>query len=519
MTGLIGEWLDSVPVLYISGQVKYETTIESCKDLKLRQLGDQEINIVDIVSPVTKYAKMVTDPRDIKKIIDEAVYHAITGRPGPVWIDIPLDIQGSMIEESRCHLFEKPKTKKAIIKKEIKTLVGRLKNAKRPVIIAGNGIRISGAVKEFRKMAKKLKIPVVTSFLGCDILPSDSKYFAGRIGTIGNRYGNFAVQNSDLIIAIGTRNNIRQLSYNWKWFGREAFKVVVDLDGAELRKPTLRPDLPIMCDAGIFIREFSKNIKNLQNCDYSSWLKWIVGRREQYPVVLQEYKNVSKGLNPYYIFDKINDFLRSDDIVVTANSTPSIVFYQLGAVKKNLRVLWNSGCAAMGYALPCAIGAAIAGKNRRVICFEGDGSLQMNIQELQTVFHHKLPIILFILDNKGYVSIKQTQNSFFGGRLVGSDKNSGVSFPDFSKVARAYGLPVISISGSSNLSGKLAKVFSKKYPVIVHVKLKDNYIFSPKVSSEKKSDGRIVSKPLEDMYPFLSRKEFLKNMIIKPVKE
>lgn len=520
LTGVIGQWLDSVPVLYLSGQVKFETTILSHPNLKLRQLGDQEINIVDIVKPVTKFSAMIIDAKDVKKKLYKAIYLATHGRPGPVWIDIPLNIQGALINENELYEadFFDDKTEK--IDKKIQDVKNLLKHSKRPIIIAGHGIRISGAVNDFLNLVKFTKIPVVTSFLGCDIIPSDNPYFIGRIGTIGNRPGNFALQNSDLLICIGTRNNIRQISYNWDWYAREAKKIVVDIDQAELKKTTIKPDIAICSDAKIFIKKLNKAIKNIKLPNWNDWHKWNIKRKNKYPAYLAEYKKPKNFVHPYYLLHELTQLLRKNDIVVTANATPSVVYYQLGIVKLNQRVIWNSGCASMGYGLPSAIGCAFASKKmRNIICLEGDGSLQMNIQELQTMKHHNLPIKLFIFDNNCYISIKQTQTALFERNFVGIDSKSGISFPNFTKVVKAYDLPVIVIDSHKNLIKKLKMVLSSKGPMVCHVKLTNNYFFSPKTSSKKMPDGKIVSKPLEDMYPFLERKEFLKNMIIPTINE
>lgn len=522
LTGLIGQWLDSVPVLYISGQVKFETTIASCPELKLRQLGDQEINIIDIVKPVTKFAAMVTNPYSIQEVLNKAVYIATNGRQGPVWIDIPLNVQGALIDEkeslNKNTIF--PKIDFKIPDLRLNEVITLLKNSERPVLIAGNGIRSSDAVEFFLELINVLKIPVVTSFLGCDLINTDHPYFIGRLGTIGNRPGNFAVQNADLIICIGTRNNIRQTSYSWKYFARSAKKIIVDIDPEELKKQTVIPDVPICSDAKIFIRKLLVEISDFSLPDWSWWHQWNLERKKRYSAYLTEYEALSIKVHPYHFVFELTKLLKEGDIIVTANATPSIVYHQLGIIKTNQRVLWNSGCAAMGYGLPAAIGASFgSAKMNNVICLEGEGSLQMNVQELQTVLYHQLPIKLFVLDNQCYLSIKQSQSTMFDKNIVGSDLRSGVSFPDFTKIAEAYGLKVVIIDSHNNLEEKIVSVLNTKGPIVCHVKLTDQYIFAPKTSSEKKPDGRIISKPLEDMFPFLDRTEFLENMIVEPMEE
>ncbi|MEG1909347.1 MAG: thiamine pyrophosphate-binding protein [Bacteroidales bacterium] len=520
LTGVIGQWLDTVPVLYISGQVKYETTTASCSNLNLRQLGDQEINIVDIVKPVTKYASMVTNPLEIKQKLDEAIYWANEGRKGPVWLDIPLNVQGATIDTENLIEFVPPLKETLPFETELQDLIDSIEKSERPVIIAGNGIRVAGAADDFLHLLAHYKIPVVSSFLACDLIPSDHPLYIGRLGTIGNRPGNFAVQNSDLLICIGTRNNIRQISYNWKAFAREAKKVVIDIDPAELKKPTLQIDLPIVADAKLFIQKWIQKAELLVPKDFSQWIQWNQERKTKYSAFLPEYKTVKEGVHPYYLLFELTKLLKENDIVVTGNATPSIVYFQLGEIKKNQRVLWNSGCAAMGYDLPAAIGAAFASNGKReVICLAGDGSLQMNIQELQTLVQHQLPIKLFVLDNQGYISIKQTQENFFQGRLTACGTSSGVSFPDFAKLAEAYGLPTLVIDQHEGLSQKLQNVLHTSGPIVCHVKLRTDYKFLPKTASVQKADGSMVSRPLEDMYPFLDREEFLQNLLIHPLNE
>jgi len=520
LTGLIGQWLDSVPVLYISGQVKFETTIESCPDLNLRQLGDQEINIVDIVKPVTKFSTMIIDPLKTKEVFSLAIHEATNGRPGPVWIDIPLNVQGAMVEEHELEAGEsiKPAPIQDTPDLQLARVIESLKTANRPVIIAGNGIRCANAVIEFRKLIQQLKIPTVTSFLGFDLLESDNPFFVGRIGTIGTRAGNFAIQNSDLILCLGTRNNIRQISYNWEYYARNAKKIIVDIDPAELMKPTITPDIAICADARLFLCELLNGLTNVSLPNWTDWLIWTMARKAKYSAYLPKYSVLTEKVHPYHFLFELSKALSEGDIIVTANATPSIVYHQLGVVKPRQRVLWNSGCASMGYSLPAAIGASFGSdRMRNVICLEGDGSLQMNIQELQTLKHHNLPVKLFILDNQCYISIKQTQSSMFNKHYVGTDMESGVSFPDFSKIGEAYGLPVVTIDSHESLHEKIDFVLHQDGPILCHVKVTNDYIFAPKTSSERKPDGRIVSKPLEDMFPFLSREEFLENMLVKPV--
>lgn len=522
LTGVIGQWLDSVPALYISGQVKRETTIESCREIGLRQLGDQEINIVDIVRPMTKFAAVVSKPEEVRFLLEKALYLASQGRPGPVWLDIPLDVQGSMVDEKEMVEFVPPiaGTQSAPDKQvsQVTNLIELMVKAERPVIIAGQGIRISGAKESFLQLVDRVGIPIVSTFSGMDIMSSDHSLFMGRIGTIGNRSGNFTLQNADLLISIGSRNNIRQVSYGWRSFARAALKVIVDIDPAELNKPTVRADVAIQADAGEFLVELGRQLNGVCLPNWQNWQKWCVALKKRYLAVLPEQRIASGLVNPYHFVETLTRHLDENAIVVAGNGTACVVLFQAAEVKAGQRYFWNSGCASMGYDLPAAIGACFAANGRDVVCLAGDGSLQMNIQELQTVAHHRLPIKLFVLNNNGYVSIRQTQEAFFNGRYAGCDSKSGVSFPDVTKLAAAYGLASTVIEQNNGLSEAVARVLAMPGPVVCEVRLTPDYRFEPKLTSEKKLDGKIVSKPLEDMYPFLDRDEFKNNMLIDELK-
>jgi acetolactate synthase-1/2/3 large subunit len=515
ITGVIGQWLDSVPVLYISGQVKRETTIASCPEIPLRQLGDQEINIIDIVTPVTKFAATINDPLETKYLLEKAINIANTGRPGPVWLDIPLDIQGSVVDENAMHPYVIKDEHKKIenLKSEMKDTIKLLKKSRRPVILAGYGIRISKAYDVFYDLVPKLGIPVLSTFNGFDLIDTDNSLYMGRIGTIGNRSGNFVLQNCDLLISIGSRNNIRQTGYNWDHYARNAKKIIVDIDKAELYKPTVRPDIAINEDAGEFINALSDESRSNLFPDWADWIGWCSERKTKYPPVTSELCKKQKTVNPYCFIKTLTETLVKDALVIAGNGTACVCLFQAGVVKKGQRYFWNSGCASMGYDLPAAIGASFARNKGEVICIAGDGSLQMNLQELQTVVHHQLPIKIFVLNNEGYASIRQTQDSFFGGNRVACNKESGVSFPEMSKIAAAYGIQSEIIDLNDSIQDKIENILAAQGPVICDVRLDPEYRFAPKSSSERKPDGRIISKPLEDMYPFLERDEFKSNML------
>ncbi|HEY5824303.1 MAG TPA: thiamine pyrophosphate-binding protein [Cyclobacteriaceae bacterium] len=515
LTGVSGQWTDSIPVLYLSGQVKFETTIAACPSIGLRQLGDQETDIVNVVRPIVKYSVMLVSAEDVRYELEKAIDIATTGRPGPVWIDVPLNIQGAMVDEHslKSYLTNDPTPKKPS-KNEIDSIIKRIKEAKRPVVLAGHGIRISGGVKDFIQFISSCNIPVVTTFNGMDVIGEDNPNYVGRFGTLGSRSGNFVVQNSDLLITIGTRNNIRQVSYNWQSFAKEAFKIIIDIDSAELKKPTLVPDMAICADAREVILALKNSLTDFSGY-HVDWLKWCNERKEKYPTVLPEYYKQDNKLHPYVFINKLSELLKDSDICVAGNGTACVAAFQAMKVKQGQRVFWNSGCATMGYDLPASIGASFANNKGSVICLAGDGSIQMNLQELQTIIHHQLPVKIFYLNNNGYVSQRQTQDSFFNGFRVGADPASGVSFPDIIKLGAAYGFQTFQIKGQNEMEDILPAVLSCNQPVICEVLLPDDYKFSPKLSSKKLDDGRMVSSPLEDLAPFLDREEFKSNLLIK----
>ncbi|MEK7633215.1 MAG: thiamine pyrophosphate-binding protein [Patescibacteria group bacterium] len=516
LTGLIGAWLDSIPMIFISGQVKRETIADYSK---LRQIGDQEINIIDMVKPVTKYAVTIFKEEEISYHMEKAVYLATHGRPGPVWINIPLDIQGAKIQKSLLKHFSQKEIEKTIInqkelKKEVEFIIEKIKKAKRPLLFVGNGVRLSGAQKELLNLISLLKIPVVTGFAGFDMISSSNPYFAGRPGTIGQRSGNFAVQNSDLLLVIGSKLNIRMIGYDFKSFARGAYKIMADIDKEEMSKPTLSIDKKILSDAKDFINEMIIQLKNYPiRLSIENWITKTKYWKKKYPTVLPQYWQ-EKKVNPYCFIDTLSKYLNKNDVIAVSNATAAICTYQAIRFPQGLRIINNSGCAAMGYGLPAAIGASVANKKGRTICLEGDGSIQMNVQEFQTIVHNKLPLKIFVYNNKGYVSIRLTQNGLFDGRLVASSEGSGVSCPDVIKIAKAYGIHTERIVSHKGMDQIVKKVLSYKGPVVCEIVVSPNMQFMPKSASMQLKDGSFVSRPLEDMAPFLSREELKDNMYI-----
>lgn len=518
ITGVYGAWTDSIPMLVISGQIRRET-IGAGK--KLRQLGDQEVNIIDIVKPITKYAVLIKDPLDIQYHLQKAVYLAKSGRPGPVWLDIPLDIQGSYIQENKQKKFN-PKelplqyeTEKEKLRKLLNKTIEKLQKAKRPVLIVGNGVRLSNASKELLDLIKLLKIPVITSFAGYDLVSNENPYYYGRMGILGQRAANFIVQNTDFLFSLGSRLPIRTIGYNTKSFARNAYKAVVDIDKEELKKNTLKIDMAINYDVKDVIKESIKllNRKNL-GLKIQDWIEYCKAINNKYPAVLPKYRAEKSHVNSYYFIEMFSKYLKSKDILAVSDGTALVCTYQALKLKQGLRVILNSGCAAMGYGLPAAVGACFANNKKSVICLEGDGSIQLNIQELQTIVHHKLPIKIFVYNNNGYVSIRLTQKGLFNSNFVASDPTSGLSCPDIIRIAKAYGIRTERIVNNAAVKAKVKRVLEYKGPIVCEVMLSPEHEFLPKSSAQKLPDGSLVSKPLEDMYPFLTKEELKENMII-----
>ncbi len=523
INGVFGAYTDSIPMLVISGQVKRETCLASYNLPDLRQLGDQEVDIIRMVKGVTKYAVLVSDPSSIRYHLEKAIFLAISGRPGPTWLDIPVDVQSSQVDERQLKGFNAageypPLQSPDALKKVCREVIQKIQSSERPVILAGSGVRHAHAEEIFDRVIHRLGIPVSTAWTH-DTIASDDPLFCGRQGSIGDRAGNFTVQNADLLLILGSRLCIRQVSYNWAAFARCAYKIQVDVDPAELNKPTVRPDLPVACD----LREFLEALDGeLDAAAYDAnrwteWLAWCQERRKKYPVVRPDLEAAKENgkINPYHFLNHLYRQLAADDVVVTGNATACVVSFQTAHLQKGQRLFSNSGSASMGHDLPAAVGAAVARNGKRVVCLAGDGSIQLNIQELQTIAHYQLPVKIFVLNNRGYVSIRQTQNNFFG-RLTGEGPNSGVSFPDIVRVADAYGIPACRIENGEDYA-RAAQLLAEPGPTLCEVMLDPAQTFEPRTSSRQLPDGRIVSAPLEDMYPFLDKDELLENLKIPPV--
>ena len=599
ITGVFGAWTDSIGMVVVSGQVKWETLIRS-SNMPMRQLGDQEVDIIKMVEGVTKYAVLVTDPQTIRYHVEKAIFLARTGRPGPVWLDIPIAVQSTPIEfdslkgfdpleegfaseklggvalmapaidadstavrgtgnnmisatpgmlaptdgthGSGIHanvfygaapnsksigIVETPKSPNAVQEIEKKTLttlkltiqnaMEKIQKAKRPVIMVGGGIRAANSHEMFMKFAERLHVPVATCWNAHDVIWNDHPLYAGRPGSVGTRAGNFTVQNSDCVIVLGSRLNIRQISYNWEAFARNAHKIMVDIDQTELDKHTLKIDQKIHCDLKTFFG-IAADCKFEKNPEHQQWIDWCKVRVKKYPVCLPQHWELKEKVNPYCFVDELYRHLNENEWVVTGDGTACVVTFQGADLKKGQRLFTNSGCASMGFDLPAAIGAHFAGevlreKKDRVICIAGDGSIQMNLQELQTLVSHKIPAKIFVLNNEGYHSIRQTQHNFFNGHVVGCGEESGLNFPKMEKIAAAYGIPFSRATSYTNLKESILSTLSSSGIHICEVVLDLKQAFEPKLSSKRLPDGKMVTAPLEDMFPFLSREELAENMI------
>lgn len=514
ITGVMGGWLDSIPMFVLSGQVKRETTIWSCPELNLRQLGDQEFNIVDSVSNMTKYAVMVTEPEQIAYHLEKALFLALDRRGGPVWLDVPLDVQGAVIEtETLVHFDAEAENAREESSRENMTetacrILQKIKEAKAPLILAGTGIRLGGAQEELLQLIEKLKIPVVTAWNANDTVAWDNPCYAGMPGTVGTRPGNFAVQNCDLLLSLGCRLNIRMIGYNRFDFARNAYKIIVDIDPAELKKPTICPDMPVNADVKSLLEALLEEDYQPQE-QHESWNAWCRNLVQTYPVVLKEYHKHDGGpVNPYVFMEHLFTQLREDDRIICGNGSACVITFQACMIKQGQRMFTNSGCAAMGYGLPAALGVAVSDNSRRVVCIDGDGSVMMNIQELATIVYNQLDIKLIILNNNGYHSIRQTQTNLFQPPFIGIDKESGVGFPDFGKLAEAFGMQYYIIDNEAECDEVLSRALGGEEPCICEVILDPQQNFAPKSSSKVMPDGRITSPSLDDMAPFLDREEF-----------
>ena len=555
ITGVVGGWLDSIPMLVISGQVRYDTTARST-GLDIRAMGDQEFDITKAVASMTKYCEMIEDPKRIAYALEKSLYLACTGRPGPCWIDIPVNFQGCTIDTDELIHFDKDEYERENADKiaphvtdgTVDAILEKIAAAKRPVLYAGNGIRISGGFEAFEELVDKLNIPVVTCWDSIDAIYDEHPLYTGRGGIMGDRAGNFAVQNSDLVFAVGNRLSIRQVGYNWTTWAREAYVIVNDVDRDEIKKPTLHVDMPVWADAKELLEKMNARLdakgyradSGRRFWNGEEWLERCTDWKKKYPVVLPKHYEDTNHTNVYVFIKELSSRLAQGQVTVVGNGSACVVGSHAYVIKKNQRFIINSAIASMGYDLPAAIGACVAhhgnaalhgrslarqeqepaGEDTKkdIICISGDGSIQMNLQELQTIIHHKMPIKIFMINNEGYHSIRQTQTNLFNKNFVGiGPQSEDLSFPDMGKIAAAYGYPYFSCDSNEQLAGVLDEALSMEGPVFVEIFVSKEQNFEPKSSTRRLEDGTLISPPLEDLGPFLDREEFYDNMIIKPI--
>lgn len=529
LTGVVGGWLDSIPMFIISGQVRYDTTARYAlrfTETPLRSMGDQEYDIVKSVEPMTKYATMIEDPLQIRYALEKGWHLATTGRPGPVWIDIPVNYQGGYIETDDLPGYD-PTEDDAKLPPEVSdeiidTILEKVKHAKRPVFHAGYGIRLSGGYEMFRKVAQKLNIPVVTYWNAADLIEDENPLYCGRAGNMGDRPGNWAIQNADLILAVGTRISIRQVGYNWETWARAAEVIMVDIDQAEMKKPTLHVDLPVWADAKNFLTKMNSRIVQTPVSCADAWLETCQRWKKEYPVVQpRQWEENGTTANVYAFVRYLSSRLPENSLTAVSNGACCVVGNQAYVIQKGSRMANNSAIASMGYGLPAAIGTCIGGGRRTTICLEGDGSIMMNLQELQTVLTNQLPIKLFLINNNGYHSIRITQTNLFGEHTkVGIGPESGdLSFPDFQKIAEAFGYRYYSASSNAEMKEVVDTVLATDGPVFCEIFTDTKQVWEPKSSTKRLEDGTLVSPPLEDLAPFLPREELEKNMFIPLITE
>ena len=524
ITGVLGGWMDSIPMLVFSGQARYATTV-AASGLKLRSMGVQECNIVPVVTSITKYAQMIIHPEDIRYHLEKALYMAVNGRPGPVWLDIPLDVQGAVIDTEKLRGYdpqENPKEKPAEISQDvIQQILDKIEKSRRPVLFPGNGVRLAGAMDDFQKLVNILGVPVITGMSSVDAMESEHPYFAGRSGGTGTRPGNFALQNSDVLLSIGNRQGFAQTGFQYQDWARGSYTILNDIDENELKKPSLHVSLPVCGDAGDLIRKLICAAE-LRGADETNplfkgrdWIRQCQVWKQKYPVVTaKHYETVEEGCtNIYAFYEELSKAMQEGQTLMVSVGTSRVAGSQAFRVKKGQRFITNPNTASMGFCLPAATGICVAQPGKPVVCVTGEGSLQMNLQELQTIWQNRLPVKLFVINNQGYHSIRQTQQSYFEPPLVGVGAESGdLSFPDLSRIIPAYGFSYRAVHAAEELPETLHQILEEDGASVCEVFVTKYQKTEPKTSAKKLPDGSMVSAPLEDMYPFLSKEELEENM-------
>lgn len=529
VTGVAGAWLDSTPVLFISGQVKRPDRMFDAegKPLGMRQLGVQEVDIVSIVRPITKYAVTILDPNTVRYHMEKAVYLATTGRPGPVWIDVPLDVQASPIPDPAtlpgfdpAELAQSDLESSADLKEQVRQAITELNKSERPLLFAGNGIRLARAEKEFHQLRELLNIPIAATWCAADLVPSDEPLYVGRPGSVAARGANFALQNCNFLLAIGVRLDFAITGYAPEKLAREAHKTVVDIDSAELAKLHPHIQQPVCADARAFLTEMLAQQQAIRPRDRSYWDGRCAEWKHRYPVVTEEHRDPNTQVSIYHLAEVIGTETEAADQLVSGSSGAGIEIFLLACpTRTGQRIYHTAGLGSMGFGLPMSIAVCIAAGGRQTICVDGDGGFQFNIQELETVARLNLPIKFFVLNNDGYASIRASQKNYFGQASIGCDALTGLTVPNLSKIAESYGIKSAIIRDQSNLRADVRRILDTPGPVLCDVHVIPDENRAPRLSSAQRPDGSFVSRPLEDLFPFLDRKEFLSNMIVKPLAE
>jgi acetolactate synthase-1/2/3 large subunit len=511
LSGVASAWVDSIPILVLSGQVRQDLIADYTK---VRQRGPQEGNIVEMARPVTKYAVTLLDPQKVRYELEKALYLAISGRPGPVWLDFPLDVQGADVDESTLEIFTPPPSIKNtnLLEEQVKQFIQIAREACRPLFLLGNGIHIARAEALLKELLERMPFPVVLPNCAKDLVPELHPRYMGVFGTAGQRRANFAIQNADCVFFLASGINVTKAGFNYKGFAPKAKKVLVDIDEGQLRHQVIQPDFAIQADIYDFLSELLRQITadSLQFSPSPKWLEACVRWKERYPIILDEFYEDKEHVNSYVFVDKLADLLSSEDVVVAGNGIDEVSYWQAFKVKTGQRTMISGNWGPMGWDLPAAVGACI-GSGHRTICLSGDGSSQWNVQELLTIKHYHLPVKIFIFNNQGYTNIRLTQGNFFG-RFVGADEASGVSNPDFAHLAAAYGLSYSRICTNAEIEDGIHAVLQTEGPVLCELNIAIEQGITPKASAFRREDGTLESRPLEDMAPFLPREEVFENM-------
>jgi acetolactate synthase I/II/III large subunit len=513
LSGIAGAWYDSIPVLVISGQVRRDLIADYSK---MRQRGPQEGNVVGMAAPVTKFAKTVIDPMTIRRDLEQAIASAVQGRPGPVWIDIPLDVQATVIDSEQLEGYEKPvigqPNDSEHLSNDVARVITHLHESRRPAMIVGNGVRLAGGQKLLPTLIARLGIPVVTPHTGKDLVPEADPLCLGVFGPAGQRRANFCIQNSDLVLAIGAGLSCNKTGFNFRGFAPKAKKIVIDIDEGQLLGHPVQPTFPIIADGRCFIEEILRQLAGSSYRPKPKWIEACIGWKRRYPIILDDYFADKEHVNGYVFMDRLSDLLAENDAVVAGNGIDAATYWQAYKPKKGQRTMINGNWGSMGWDLPAAVGVCVARERQQTICACGDGSIQWNVQELLTIGHYRLPIKIFVYNNKGYTCIRATQDAFFESRYVGADSLSGVANANFEKLAEAYGLRYAIIRNNDEIDGGIRDVLAADGPVLCEVNISPKQGISPKASAFRREDGTLESRPLEDMAPFLPREEIYENM-------